>query len=122
SIMAANNTNSLPSQLLLLKQQRLEDFKLVDKDDIANLDSNYLDQVGEFCSLSDFGHRHLVKNPQWATEILQTGLLYCDELKPHIKQRFTRLIETVTTEPELEKCLRDVRNFLSDSDCMARFR
>ena len=48
SIMAANNTNSLPSQLLLLKQQRLEDFKLVDKDDIANLDSNYLDQVVNF--------------------------------------------------------------------------
>lgn len=111
SIMAANNTNSLPSQLLLLKQQRIEDFKLVYKDDIASIDSHYLDQLGEFCALSDFGHRHLVRNPQWATDILQDGLLYSDELKPHIERRFTQLIKAVTTELELEKCLRDVRNF-----------
>lgn len=109
--MTANNTNSLPSQLLLLKQQRLEDYKLAYKNDITSINSVQLEQLGEFLALSDFAHAQLCKHSDWLDDIIAGDLLNAAALKPLIEERFNALVAQVTTEAQLEKCLRDVRNF-----------
>jgi len=111
SIMTVNNTNSLPTQLLSLKNTRLKEIELTYPETYSSLDDLSKESLGRFISLSDFGFEQLMRHEQWLIDILEQSLLNMPSLELSIAQHVTELSTLVDNEAQLEKKLRHCRNF-----------
>jgi len=109
--MTVNNTNSLPPQLLLLKNKRLNEIKLTYPDTYLSLDDLTKESLGRFISLSDFGFEQLIRHEQWLIDILEQSLLEQPSLQGSITQYVANLSQAASSEAQLDKLLRQCRNF-----------
>lgn len=111
SIMTVNNTNSLPSQLILFKNTRLTEFQTKYSDTFLLLNDKIKHLLGDFFSLSDFGFEQLSRHPQWLGEIVDSALLSQPSLLNEMTTRSQAMFINVSCEAELERGLRQCRNF-----------
>jgi glutamate-ammonia-ligase adenylyltransferase len=111
SIMTVNNTNSLPPQLLLLKNKRLQEFELTYPETFLLLNNELRESLGRFFALSDFGFEMLMRHGNWLVDILEKSLLTEKLLDRFITVQAHQLLLSVSSESELEKALRQCRNF-----------
>lgn len=109
--MTTNNTNSLPSQLLLIKNNRLNDFKSKYNDIYSSLNRQQQQLLGHFFALSDFGFEQLMRHGDWALQIYNDDMLTTPQLSSFIEEKFEQLKAVVSNEIDLEKNLRIFRNY-----------
>jgi len=109
--MTTNNTNSLPPQLLLIKNNRLNDFELTHPQIYSSLNEHQQNLLGHFFALSDFGFEQLMRHGDWAIQIYNDDMLTTPQLSSFIEEKFEQLKATVSNEIDLEKNLRIFRNY-----------
>lgn len=109
--MTLNNTNSLPPQLLLIKNNRLNDFELKYPEIYSLLDESHKKLLGHFFALSDFGFEQLIRHGDWVAQIYKDEILTKPQLKFFIEEKLEQLKIDTNSEVELEKNLRICRNY-----------
>jgi len=106
-----HSKNNLPQPLTLLAEARFEQFFEANQQLLSTMNEKQRQLLIQAFGLSDFIFAQLTVNPQWLTIIFTDNLLHVIPLNNIIDQHISRALLTSGNEKELERDLRQQRNF-----------